>query len=303
VKHVVSVSIGSPTRDHAVQTEIMGEKFKIERIGTDGDMDKAVDMLRDLDGKVDAIGLGGIDLYLVAGNKRYIIRDAAKMTAVVKKTPVFDGSGLKNTLEREIIKFIAADGKYLKKSDNVFLLNSVDRFGMAEAIWQVGCKVCFSDLMTGLGMPIPIRRMATMRALAALLLPIFSKVPFSMLYPTGSKQNERTPKFRKWFEWADVWSGDFLVINRFMPDDLVPGKVIIANTVTKDNVEELRRLGLRALITTTPEFEGRSFGTNVMEAVYASLLGKKAGDQLHDSELMDLIKKLNVKPRIVSLNE
>jgi len=145
--------------------------------------------------------------------------------------------------------------------------------------------------------------MGTMRALAAALLPIFTKVPFEMLYPTGSKQNERTPKFRAWFNWADVWAGDFLVINRYMPDDLLPGKVIIANTVTKDNVEELRRLGLRALITTTPEFEGRSFGTNVMEAVYATLLGKKAGDRLLDSELIDLIKKLGVKPRIVHLND
>lgn len=281
----------------------MGEEFKIERIGTDGGLNGAMEMLKDLDGKVDAIGLGGIDLYLVAGSKRYVIRDAAKMAAVVKKTPVFDGSGLKNTLEREIIRFIAEDGKYINKDSKVFILNSVDRFGMAEAIWQQGCKICFSDFMTGLGLPIPIRRMGTMRALAAVLLPIFTKVPFEMLYPTGSKQNERTPRFRTWFNWADVWAGDFLVINRYMPDDLLPGKVIIANTVTKDNVEELRRLGLRALITTTPEFEGRSFGTNVMEAVYATLLGKKAGDRLLDSELIDLIKKLGVKPRIVPLND
>jgi hypothetical protein len=281
----------------------MGEEFKIERIGTDGGLNGAMEMLKDLDGKVDAIGLGGIDLYLVAGSKRYVIRDAAKMAAVVKKTPVFDGSGLKNTLEREIIRFIAEDGKYINKDSKVFILNSVDRFGMAEAIWQQGCKICFSDFMTGLGLPIPIRSMGTMRALAAVLLPIFTKVPFEMLYPTGSKQNERTPRFRTWFNWADVWAGDFLVINRYMPDDLLPGKVIIANTVTKDNVEELRRLGLRALITTTPEFEGRSFGTNVMEAVYATLLGKKAGDRLLDSELIDLIKKLGVKPRIVPLND
>ena len=303
MKHVVSVSIGSSKRDHSVVTEILGEQFKIERIGTDGDMNKAVAMLKDLDGKVDAIGLGGIDMYLVAGNRRYVIKDAEKMTRAVTKTPVFDGSGLKNTLEREIIKYLAKDTRYLSKNSKVFLLNSVDRFGMAEAIYATGCKVCFSDFMTGLGLPIPVRSMAALRVLAAVLLPIFTKVPFEMLYPTGKKQEERTPRFRKWFEWADVWAGDFLVINRNMPDDLAPGKVIIANTVTSENVEELRRIGLRALITTTPEFEGRSFGTNVMEGVYGALLGKKKGDILKDSELMDLIKKLDVKPRIVPLND
>lgn len=37
MKHVVSVSLGSSTRDHRVETEFLGEKFSIERIGMDGD--------------------------------------------------------------------------------------------------------------------------------------------------------------------------------------------------------------------------------------------------------------------------
>jgi len=65
MKRVISVSIGSSKRDHYVETEIMGEKFVIERIGTDGSIEKAIDLIQNIDGKVDAIGMGGIDsLYL-----------------------------------------------------------------------------------------------------------------------------------------------------------------------------------------------------------------------------------------------
>jgi len=46
VKHVVSISIGSSKRDHRAEIEILGEEFLIERIGTDGDMDAAVAMIR-----------------------------------------------------------------------------------------------------------------------------------------------------------------------------------------------------------------------------------------------------------------
>ena len=64
MKHVVSISIGSSKRNHRAELEIMGEKFIIERIGTDGDMDRAVELVRQLDGKVDAFGLGGMDMYI-----------------------------------------------------------------------------------------------------------------------------------------------------------------------------------------------------------------------------------------------
>ena len=40
MKRIVSISIGSSSRDHRVETEILGEQFQIERIGTDGDIKK-----------------------------------------------------------------------------------------------------------------------------------------------------------------------------------------------------------------------------------------------------------------------
>ena len=96
MKHIVSVSLGSSKRDHAFETDFMGERFQIERIGTDGDWDKAIQLIRDLDGKIDAFGMGGIDLYIRIAGKPYIIKDAKRLVAEAK-SPMLDGSGLKNT--------------------------------------------------------------------------------------------------------------------------------------------------------------------------------------------------------------
>ncbi|MFQ9524272.1 MAG: hypothetical protein ACLR2G_13350 [Phascolarctobacterium faecium] len=43
----------------------------IERLGTDGNLQKARQLLEELDGRVDALGLGGTDLYVYAGGRRY----------------------------------------------------------------------------------------------------------------------------------------------------------------------------------------------------------------------------------------
>ena len=40
----------------------------------------------------------------------------------------------------------------------------------------------------------------------------------------------------------------------------------------------LRQRGARLLVTSTPELDGRSFGTNVMEALVSVLVGKRPED-------------------------
>ena len=85
MKRVVSVSLGSAKRDHAFETDFMGEHFLIERIGTNGDWDKAINLIRELDGKVDAFGMGGIDLYVHLAGKPYVIKDAKKLIAEAEK--------------------------------------------------------------------------------------------------------------------------------------------------------------------------------------------------------------------------
>ena len=301
-KHVVSVSIGSSTRDHSVETDVMGVPFKIERIGTDGDQKKAVQMIRDLDGKADAIGLGGIDLYLHVGPAKYMIRDAKKLYDAAKKTPVYDGSVLKNSIEKEFISQLRREGRYLKKGTKVLLVSSVDRFGMAEAFANAECDVCYADFLFSLNMKIPIRSLATLRVIAKILLPIFTKLPFEMLYPTGDKQLTRKSRYGEFFEWAEVVAGDFNLINKFLPDDM-RGKVIVTNTVTAKDVEDMKERKVATLITTTPEFSGRSFGTNVMEGVYATILGKTRDNPPTEQEFRDLVNKMDMKPRVLQITE
>ena len=173
MKQIVSISLGSSKRNHRATLEILGEEVVIERIGTDGDRKKAAGLLRELDGKVDALGLGGIDLYLVAGQRRYQIRDAQKLAAVVKKTPILDGSGLKHTLERRVVHFLQEQGLQLQEK-KVLMTAAVDRFGMAEALTEAGCRMVYGDFIFALGIPLPLTSLRALRFAARMLLPILS---------------------------------------------------------------------------------------------------------------------------------
>jgi hypothetical protein len=300
VKHVVSISLGSSKRNHRVEAEFLGEKFLIERIGTDGDMNRAIEMIRELDGKVDAFGMGGIDLYLVAGGRRYAIREAKKIASAARLTPIVDGSGLKNTLERRVITYLQDELGWTFAGRRALVVSGVDRFGIAEALWEAGCRTTYGDLIFAMGIPIPIRSLAALRLLAWMLLPVISQLPFKYLYPTGEKQESVTTKYESYYRENEIIAGDFHFIRKYMPPEL-PGKIIITNTVTKDDLEMLRERGVAVLITTTPELQGRSFGTNVMEGVLISILGKKV-DEVTPEDYGELLDRLQLKPRLEILN-
>lgn len=79
MKHAVSVSLGNPARDKRVEVDFAGERVLVERIGTGGDAQKARALFTELDGKVDALGVGGMDMYVRVGKREYPIRAGLKL--------------------------------------------------------------------------------------------------------------------------------------------------------------------------------------------------------------------------------
>jgi len=300
MKRAVSISLGSSKRNSSVELTLLGQQVCIERIGVDGDMERAAQLYSELDGQVDAFGVGGTDLGLTVGDKYYALHSVAPLVRGVRHTPVVDGSGLKNTLERQVAPYMDAHIAHALHPRRVLITSGADRWGMAMSFLSAGYEGVFGDLMFGLGLPLPLRSAASIKRVAALILPVVSRLPFEWLYPTGEKQEKNTPKFGQWYDWATVIAGDCHFIKRFMPARL-DGKVICTNTTTPADVAAFRAAGVRYLVTTTPRLEGRSFGTNVMEAMLVAVSGQ--GRKLTEVELRDLIDRLDFHPNIELLNE
>jgi hypothetical protein len=300
MKRVVSVSLGTSKRDKKIEVSILGEDFLIERIGTDGDLKRFQQMFSDLDGKVNALGVGGADIYVAVGNRKYPFTQIAKLVSVAKRTPVVDGSGLKHTLERKTIEALQESGTVDFSKESVLLVSAVDRFGMAQALTATGCKIVFGDLLFGLGVNIPLTTYEQVRRFGAVILPIITRCPIQWFYPTGEKQEKRTPKYPKVFADATVICGDWHYIRRYAPDDL-RGKTILTQTLRKADIDWLKEAGAWRAITTTPEMGGETFATNVMEGVIVSLLGK-GPEEMQENDYLSTLEKLNWKPNVLELN-
>jgi hypothetical protein len=304
MKQVLSVSLGSVRRDHAVTLTVLGERVQVIRRGTDGSLARAVDVYREFDGTVDAFGVGGIEFCMVVGDRRHYWRDAKRIRAAIRTSKVADGNGVRAILAaravRALERHLAAEGRTLRGM-RALKMSAVARYFLARELVAAGCEVTFGDFLFALGLPFPVRRMDTVHALSRVVMPLVNQVPYHWLYDLGDRQvAPPVPKWQRYYAEAEVIAGDYLMIRAHMPDDL-RGKIIVTNTTTLRDTEELRARGVHLLVTETPRLEGRTFGTNVIEALLLALIDKPQAE-VTAADYEALIEGIPIEPSVEVLN-
>jgi hypothetical protein len=297
MKVVVSISLGSSKRNSRVETTLLGTPIILERIGVDGDRQRARRLFLEMDSKVDAFGFGGADMGFWVDNHWQRLHSVASLVDGVK-TPVADGGRLRRVIERKCVQRMTPLTAPISPK-RVLVCTAAARYDLARSFVDAGYDFLFGDLGFAAGLPLPVRSLRSLHILARVLFPIFARLPFEWLYPTGEKQQEIHPKFSTWFQWATVFADDFHYVRRHLPDRL-DGKIIVTNTTTAQDVELLRQRGLRTLVTTTPRLDGRSFGTNVIEAGLIAISGK--GRPLTPDEIRAMLHADDLTPSVLELN-
>jgi hypothetical protein len=174
VKRIVSISVGSSARDHITRHTFLGQECEISRRGTNGDFQKAIELYKELDGKVDAFGAGGVEFFLEVEDKKYYFRDVKRIRDAIKISKVGDGNGVKGFLEKRAFEYLE---KYLNEKEGRSLkglpalkTTVVERYSMGKAMVDAGLDVTFGDFMFALGLPIPMRSLRAARMVASALV-------------------------------------------------------------------------------------------------------------------------------------
>jgi hypothetical protein len=299
----VSVSIGSSTRDHEVDIDLLGERFLIRREGTDGDLNAAAARFAELDGCVDALGMGGIDRLLHATGRTYRFRDAQRLTRAVTRTPVLDGAGLKGAIEGSTISHLIEARGLDFAGKKVLIPSAVDRWGMTEALHDAGATLACGDFQYAVDVPIFVSEWRAIIWCIRTFTPLVVQLPFSLLYPTGTSQEgepKRNPRVEEVYHWADIVAGDWQYVRKFMPADM-SGKWVITNTTTAADVDFMRDRGVELLVTSSPRLGDRTFGANVIEATMVALDG--ADGELGVERYRELLGQVGFAPEVTWLQD
>ena len=298
----MSVSLGSSSRDHEVVVDILGQQIRARRVGTNGDRSLLREKLIECDNNPDvaAIGIGGCDIFLNAADRRFYFREIKDLVSCVQKTPVVDGSGLKGAVEGDTVRFMRDELGINFQGKNILVTSAIDRWGIAMACADADTQgvVGYGDLIYALGIPVIVHSRKVLTRLARMMMPVVAQLPFSWIYPSesdASTEPKRSAKTDKLYYDADIIVGDYKYVIQFMPDDLA-GTIVITNTTTPDDIDFLHKRGVELVVTTTPRLEGRSFGTNVIEALLVAAKGSQG--PLAPGEYLTCLKQEGFTPSV-----
>lgn len=288
--HVVSVSLGSARRNGRAEIRLGGERLLLERIGLDGDWRRAARFLRELDGRVAAVGLGGVNDAYRLGDRAYRLPLAARLRRCLRRTPCADGTAWKRWAEPLFVERLAAAG-VLPAGGPAVVTSVLDRWWLAEELADRGFHVRAGDAWFALGMPW-LPGLAAFRKAAAMTLPFLRFLPLSWLYPDGdalprSGNDPVTPgscrlRAGRATRWAlgrslsrpaaaVLWAGDVRLLLRRL-SSLRRGDLVLAAHAAAEEKALLRARGAE-VVALNPVVDGFAPAANLWEAAVLAVAG------------------------------
>ncbi len=316
MKQVFSISVGSSANDYEFEAKFLGEKFRIRRIGTNGDYDRAVDLLIQLDSEADAFGLGSIRLPTSRQKSSYfkaaldildfVWDDSSKVAKLRSrlKTPVTTGDRLINVAYEWALRSMQFEQSGYFNNSRVLFLSGITHYKMAKVMSEFTDNLMFADPILENGVPKFLNSFKELDLYANGAHDILKWVPSKRITDSAipvKKWNRHI--IHKAMQKAHVivipYHNFFSYVEDCTPEEL-GGKTVITTTAYDDRIEFLRKQGVDVIIDTTPKILKRVVGVNVQEALVIAALGKKQ-HQITDEEMLDLMTstKTGLHPRVV----
>ncbi|MBL8195999.1 MAG: hypothetical protein JNM06_19565 [Blastocatellia bacterium] len=299
MKKIVSISLGKAERDYEFTGNFLGKKFQIKRVGCDGNIDLVRKRIKEYDGQVDVIGLGGISAYFKIGNTVHIHQEAQSLIKLAKKTPVADGRGLKSILQGWTIRSINQRLKDLFNYENVLFLSGIAQYEMVQVMQEYTNNFSFCDPLIHFNTPYTLDSVNALEYYAAASMPVLTRMPYSWFYPKGWDGDQWKPLLlSKPFEKAEVIVGDYTYIRHYTPS-MLPNKIVVTDSVDDAAIALLKKRGVRTIISTVPDlFKQQRIDINVMHALFAAYLEKKP-QEISENDYLEIFDRANIEPRVI----
>jgi len=305
VKKIVSVSLGSSDYDYEFETEFLGQKFNVRRLGTDGDPDVAIEILKDWEHKADAIGLGGIKFNYGIGSSRELDAMEKKIKHLRSQidSPVTTGRKLRQVSFEWAIRHIQFmyGNNYFNYNKVLFLSGLMD-YNIATVMSEYTDNLTFADPIFENGIPKFLNSLDDFKLYAKGLHNVLEWVPSRRIFTSAAP-------LKKWNEFIirkAIQKNPVVVVPaagfyNYLKDcgvEELGGKTVISSTVYEDRIQFLKERGVNTIIDCTPKMMEQVVGFNVLEAMIGVVAGIPL-DKLTEDDLLEVISEQRMNPRVI----
>ncbi len=281
----------------------LNEAIEIKRLGARdarGGADRVSPLIEQYDGQVDAIALEGFPASLRLGHEARAHLLGASLKSVAQKTPVVDGGGVRDGLERWAVMLAdrAQPGIFAEKF--ILVVPGLNHRGLVDELAKHSSKVRYADPFVFFNLPnFPlVGSPTTLERMAGPTLDRLKEAPFRRITPQAGVPHMHRPESP--FHSADVLAGDIGAIRRYSPA-LLRRKTIVVEHASAEDLEDLKERGVSIVVTLMPALgekgELGQWSAATIEAVFAALRPDPLAPLSEDTYL-DLMANLDWTPAI-----
>ncbi len=305
MKQIVSISLGSNEDDYEFVAEFMNQEFNVKRVGTDGDVGMAADLLEQWDSEADAISLGGLNFNYAIGSSRAIEKQAQKVEALKTRitSPVTIGEKLRRVSFEWAIRHLQFKfGNNYFNHTKVLFLSGMLNYDIAKVISEYTDNLTFADPLFENGIPKFLNSMNDLEMYAKGVHDLLEWVPSKRFASSAMPMRQWNDYIRrKAIQKANIIvvpSYDFYDYLKDCGLEELGGKTIITATVYEDRIQFLQERGVDVIIDCTPKILEQVVGFNVLEAMISAALGISL-DEISEDDLLEVISEHNLDPRVI----
>jgi predicted amino acid dehydrogenase len=298
---VIDVSLADPAGDYDERVTFLRRPFRIVRIGTDGDIDAAEELVRTWAGKADAIALTGVEAARALGQFDGSPEAIAQVKAAAAGTaPVLDGRTLHDVLQEWAIRHTNAEMPGYFSNARTVVLGGTNHDRTTRVLREFTPNLEFADPLLRLDLP------ARLDANPVLGLAAKAAAVPTHLVPGSLRTRLRSPIEQASHALARIAARDcdlvvasYEELTGFGLEELA-GKTLITSAISDERLAELASRGVDLVLDTTPQPFQVTVEAGVLEAMMVA--GAQNGDRLTNDDLLDMIVSAGLEPRLLYPN-
>jgi predicted amino acid dehydrogenase len=296
MKKVVTVTLGSSKQDFEFETDFLGQRFQVKRMGADDDTGKAWELMRRQQATADAIGLGEIGDHYQVGLSTVVNKETRRLLNVVTRVPVTTGATLRRLLQVRAVRHVQKELGHYFNNNLVLFLHGMRNYDMAVAMSDYTRNLSFADALFQTGAPAMLTSLEQLELFAKGSEWVLSGKRGELLESLlgDFKRSRVAAEVAK----SHVVVGTFAELKAVGNASNLAGKTVITSAVDDERLAFFTKCKVNLAIDVSPKLFDRVVGVNTIEAMILAALHKPR-EAVSDDEYTEIIDELEITPRLL----
>jgi predicted amino acid dehydrogenase len=296
MKKVVTVTLGPAKQDFEFETQFLGQRFQVKRLGADNNPTQAWELLRRQQANADAIGLGEIGDHFQVGLRTVVNKETQRLLNVVTRVPATTGATLRRLLQVRAVRHVQKTLGHYFNNNIVMFLSGMRNYDMAVALSDYTRNLNFADALFQTGAPAMLTSLEQLELYAKGSKWAIPQKGRELLEGAfgGFKKDRAAAQVAK----SHVIVGTFAEIKAVGNATNLAGKTLITSAVDSEREAFFERCKVNLVIDVSPKLFDHVVGLATIEAMILAKLGMPA-DEVSDDEFTEILDELNIEPRLL----